>query len=354
MSQHEDHTDDYDTQFVPPHHWNCNVPLNRDMALDYFACPGNPFYNRTCDNAQLRQQGQSLRQLVRFRGLQYVLHAYSEPPLPAPGQPYVPPVYVIAKVRRTGERPSDVKMLALFYIVDHPPVIYQAPNLYAVVAARLDMCAHHVLAAHDALVKGVRFVPAQGFSWSFGSDGNDGGGGGKAKKKRGVDKGLGLGAKGGGGSGTTGTGALVVRKKVKTERGGSGGGAAAAAGASSHGAAAAAAGASASAAADDDDDDDEEDTVDVKWTQRRAALHEQRCGQHRAEFFANARAIDSILRAVAGKKWTGKKKKQKQNKALAGSGGGPSSSAAAAAAAAEGGSGGGGGARGTKRRTPMQ
>lgn len=91
----------------------------------------------------------------------------------------------------------------------------------------------------------------------------------------------------------------------------------------------------------------------MKWTQRRAALHEQRCGQHRAEFFANARAIDSILRAVAGKKWTGKKKK-KQNKALAGSGGGPSSSAAAAAAAAEGGSGGGGGARGTKRRTPMQ
>lgn len=89
----------------------------------------------------------------------------------------------------------------------------------------------------------------------------------------------------------------------------------------------------------------------MKWTQRRAALHEQRCGQHRAEFFANARAIDSILRAVAGKKWTGKKKKQ--NKALAGSGGGPSSSAAAAAAAAEGGSG-GGGARGTKRRTPMQ
>lgn len=350
MSQHEDHTDDYETKFVPPHHWNCNVPLNRDMALDYFACPGNPFYNRTCDNAQLRQQGQSLRQLVRFRGLQYALHAYSEPPLPAPGQPYVPPVYVIAKVRRTGERPSDVKMLALFYIVDHPPVIYQAPNLYAVVAARLDMCAHHVLAAHDALVKGVRFVPAQGFSWSFGSDG------GKAKK-RGADKGFG--AKGGGGSGAAGAGAgaLVVRKKVKVERGGSGAAAGAAAGASSHGAAAASAAAGASApAAAADDDDEEEDTVDVKWTQRRAALHEQRCGQHRAEFFANARAIDSILRAVAGKKWTGKKKKKKQSKALAdGDGGGPSSSAVAAAApaaAAEDGSS-GGGARGTKRRTPM-
>ena len=173
-----EHHDDYESAFVPPHQWNCTVPLNKDTALDYFAVPGNPFYDRTCNNALLHQQGMSLRQLPRFRGVQYTLHAHAEPPLGQPGQPYVPPVYVVAKVWRTGERPSDVKVLALYYIVGAPPVIYQAPNLHAVVAARLDMCAHHVLAAHDALVRGVRFVPAQGFTWSYGEGlvGDRGGG----------------------------------------------------------------------------------------------------------------------------------------------------------------------------------
>ena len=44
--------------------------------------------------------------------------------------------------------------------------------------------------------------------------------------------------------------------------------------------------------------------MDVKWSLRRAALHEERCGQHKDEFFANARAIDSILRTIFNKQWT--------------------------------------------------
>ena len=55
--------------------------LNANNVLDYFSNIANPFYDRQCNNEQLRMQGRPLDSLVNMPGIEYTLHHYQEPVL---------------------------------------------------------------------------------------------------------------------------------------------------------------------------------------------------------------------------------------------------------------------------------
>ncbi|EST06447.1 Mediator complex, subunit Med6 [Kalmanozyma brasiliensis GHG001] len=106
-------------------------PLTEHNIMSYFAT--SPFFDRRSNNEQIRMQnianglatGLSARQeeeeLRRFTGLEFVLvHAKGG-------------CFVVQKRWRTG--PGEVTPLASYYVVNES--IYQAPDLYSVLATRL-------------------------------------------------------------------------------------------------------------------------------------------------------------------------------------------------------------------------
>ncbi|KAN0063616.1 Mediator of RNA polymerase II transcription subunit 6 [Thecaphora frezii] len=108
-------------------------PLTEYNALDYFAT--SPFFDRRSNNEQIRMQNianginpnssispaQLEHELKRFTGLEFVLvHAKPE-------------LFVIHRRWRSG--PDQVTPLAAYYIINES--IYQAPDLYTVLASRL-------------------------------------------------------------------------------------------------------------------------------------------------------------------------------------------------------------------------
>lgn len=105
-------------------------PLTETNVLDYFAT--SPFYDRRSNNEQIRMQNIATQvtltprqledELRRFTGLEFVVaHARA------------PTTFVIHRRWRDG--PDIVTTLAAYYIVAES--IYQAPDLYNVLAARL-------------------------------------------------------------------------------------------------------------------------------------------------------------------------------------------------------------------------
>ncbi|CAI5478566.1 unnamed protein product [Closterium sp. Yama58-4] len=108
----------------------CLVPGN---VFDYFA--NSPFYDRTCNNEQLRMQGIHPLDTARLRemvGWEYSLHMAQEPHL-----------FVLRKQKRDG--PDRTTPVAAYYILDGS--IYQAPSLHAVIGSRICRALHHLRAA---------------------------------------------------------------------------------------------------------------------------------------------------------------------------------------------------------------
>ncbi|SPO20188.1 related to MED6 - subunit of the RNA polymerase II mediator complex [Ustilago trichophora] len=107
-------------------------PLTEQNVMSYFAT--SPFFDRRSNNEQIRMQNiangiaggmgakQEEEELKRFTGLEFVL-VHARAPL----------CFVVAKRWRTS--PTETTPLAAYYIINDS--IYQAPDLYSVLATRL-------------------------------------------------------------------------------------------------------------------------------------------------------------------------------------------------------------------------
>lgn len=110
--------------------WIRAYGLRTDNVLDYFAL--SPFYDRSSNNQVLRMQSAFNEQLqtrtdlqnelVKMKGIEFVLAIANEPDL-----------WVIRKQERSS--PSDAKILATYYVVGDN--IYQAPTTYSVLSSRI-------------------------------------------------------------------------------------------------------------------------------------------------------------------------------------------------------------------------
>ncbi|CAI7809782.1 unnamed protein product [Closterium sp. NIES-54] len=131
----------------------CLVPGN---VFDYFA--NSPFYDRTCNNEQLRMQGihpldtAHLREMV---GWEYSLHMAQEPHL-----------FVLRKQKRDG--PDRTTPVAAYYILDGS--IYQAPSLHAVIGSRISPFTTTKRFAFTRLSRGLLLWPYVRSTLSFGND----------------------------------------------------------------------------------------------------------------------------------------------------------------------------------------
>lgn len=117
-----------------------NHPLNEHNVMAYFAT--SPFFDRRSNNEQIRMQNiangtqnliggmgakQEEQELKRFTGLEFVL-VHAQPPA----------CFVIQKRWRTS--PTDTTTLSAYYIINDS--IYQAPDMYSLLASRLQSTVH--------------------------------------------------------------------------------------------------------------------------------------------------------------------------------------------------------------------
>lgn len=134
----------HDTNFIPF--------LNASNVLDYFSDKSNSFYDRTCNNEQVKMQRQSLDNLKHMVGTEYILLHVKEPIL-----------YVIRKQHRHS--PEETTPLADYYIIAGR--VYQAPDLASVFNSRVLSAVHHLQQAFDDANSYARYHPAKGYSWDF-------------------------------------------------------------------------------------------------------------------------------------------------------------------------------------------
>ncbi|EPQ26213.1 uncharacterized protein PFL1_06148 [Pseudozyma flocculosa PF-1] len=123
-------------------------PLTEYNVLDYFAT--SPFFDRRSNNEQIRMQNianglnpnsamsahQLHEELRRFTGLEFVL-VHAKPGAGAGG------VFVIQRRWRSG--PDQVTPLAAYYVINES--IYQAPDLYGILASRLQCSVYDLRAS---------------------------------------------------------------------------------------------------------------------------------------------------------------------------------------------------------------
>eukprot|EP01018_Ginkgo_biloba_P001545 Gb_19624 [translate_table: standard] len=139
--------------------WLNTYQLDRNLVFDYFAL--SPFYDRTCNNEQLRMRsihpldisqlsyvrftfacfhfcffvppvsssipGEALN--MKMTGIEYMLNEVLEPHL-----------FVFRKQKRDG--PEKVTPMLTYYILDGS--IYQAPQLSSVFASRMVRALYHI------------------------------------------------------------------------------------------------------------------------------------------------------------------------------------------------------------------
>eukprot|EP01104_Vermistella_antarctica_P015673 TRINITY_DN5199_c0_g2_i1.p1 TRINITY_DN5199_c0_g2~~TRINITY_DN5199_c0_g2_i1.p1 ORF type:complete len:205 (-),score=26.08 TRINITY_DN5199_c0_g2_i1:80-694(-) len=131
--------------------WLQAFPLNNLSVLDYFAL--SSFYDRTCNNEQLKMQRLSLDNLRDMRGIEYVLKAEQDP-------------FVILKQERSS--PTEVTILAVYYII--AGTIYQSPDLKSVFASRMARCIHRVNSAFVELNRRAVHVSGTGGQYLWNVD----------------------------------------------------------------------------------------------------------------------------------------------------------------------------------------
>ncbi|XP_014785185.1 mediator of RNA polymerase II transcription subunit 6 isoform X1 [Octopus bimaculoides] len=126
--------------------------LNSSNVLDYFSERTNPFYDRTCNNENVKMQHLNPEQLSSMTGLEYELLHVQEPIL-----------YVIRKQHRHS--PTQVTPLADYYI--SAGIVYQAPDLGSVVNSRMLNTVHSLQSAFTEALSYARYHPSKGYWWEF-------------------------------------------------------------------------------------------------------------------------------------------------------------------------------------------
>lgn len=126
--------------------------LNAGNVMEYFSERTNPFYDRTCNNENLKMQRLGPEHLANMIGLEYCLLHVQEPIL-----------YVIRKQHRHS--PTQVTPIADYYI--NAGVVYQAPDLASVIGSRLLTTVHHLQSAFEEAASYSQYHPSKGYWWEF-------------------------------------------------------------------------------------------------------------------------------------------------------------------------------------------
>ncbi|KAH7730902.1 DEAH protein [Aphelenchoides avenae] len=139
---------------VPP---NC---LTVENIMHYFCQKENFFYDMTCDNQTIRMQHQNMNFpppdafddiLRQMNGIQYVLCEAS------------PPLFVICKHKRHSR--DHVTPMCYYYVLNS--VVYQAPDIYALVQSRLVSVVDPLRDALGKTLDSLRFNVSKGYWWEF-------------------------------------------------------------------------------------------------------------------------------------------------------------------------------------------
>jgi len=130
--------------------WLELFPLNKDTVLTYFAISG--FYDKTCNNEQIRMQRLTMDKMLLMKGLEYKLEHTQEPFL-----------YVIKKQKR--ESPNVAVPIAIYYIING--TIFQAPHIYSVLAARASVSLLYLQQSFSEVSKFQSFDPYTAFQWNW-------------------------------------------------------------------------------------------------------------------------------------------------------------------------------------------
>ncbi|XP_065183550.1 mediator of RNA polymerase II transcription subunit 6-like [Sycon ciliatum] len=126
--------------------------LQPSNVLEYFSQRSNPFYDRTCNNEVVRMQRRELSTIKSMTGLEYeLLHVQGNF------------LYIIRKQFRHS--PTEVTPQANYYILNG--VVYQAPDLHAVVNSRVFSALYHITKAFDEVSPRARYHPTSGYLWDF-------------------------------------------------------------------------------------------------------------------------------------------------------------------------------------------
>ena len=150
--------------------WMQHFPLNRETVLDYFSgspvsqplrccvtrasanpAPPRQFYDRTCNNEQVKMQRnlppeQIAKTLERMVGIEYGLDHAEEVPSSEAGTAHS--LYIIRRVQRSGPPPLQPSVQHLYYVLDG--VVYEVPDLHALLSSRLQKLGWHLDGAFDA------------------------------------------------------------------------------------------------------------------------------------------------------------------------------------------------------------
>lgn len=133
-----------------------NGGLNPDNVLEYFS--HSPFWDPNSNNATLKMQtnfnslegdGSRLKNMV---GVEFELVKEQYPVL-----------YIIQKQRRRS--PTEVIPMAVYYVINGN--IYQAPDLYSVLANRMLTIVNHLNRAFREVYNFVEFHPSSGYRWKL-------------------------------------------------------------------------------------------------------------------------------------------------------------------------------------------
>uniref|UniRef100_T1GAQ3 Mediator of RNA polymerase II transcription subunit 6 n=1 Tax=Megaselia scalaris TaxID=36166 RepID=T1GAQ3_MEGSC len=123
--------------------------------MEYFSQKSNPFFDRNCNNAQLRMQRLGLEHLQSMVGVEYMLlHTFD------------PILYVIRKQHRAD--PNNVIPMTDYYII--AGTIYQAPDLGNVFSSRIFNTVTHLQEAFEEASSYSRYHPNKGYTWDFSSN----------------------------------------------------------------------------------------------------------------------------------------------------------------------------------------
>lgn len=106
--------------FFRDNRWLEKFPLNKENVLDYFSL--SSFYDKTCNNEQIKMQRLELNKLIFMIGIEYTVIFSQEPDL-----------FIIRKQKR--ENKLSTIPIAIYYIIHG--FIFQAPTIYSVISSRI-------------------------------------------------------------------------------------------------------------------------------------------------------------------------------------------------------------------------
>ncbi|KAI9584532.1 mediator of RNA polymerase II transcription subunit 6 [Glossina fuscipes] len=141
--------------WVSWHDTQMMASLSPQNVMDYFCRKSNPFYDRMCNNENIRMQRLGLENLNNMVGLEYILLHVHEPIL-----------YVIRKQHRHS--PTDALPIADYYIIGG--MVYKAPDLANVINSRILSTVTNLQLAFEEASSYSRYHPNKGYTWDFTSN----------------------------------------------------------------------------------------------------------------------------------------------------------------------------------------